>query len=187
MQPDETTWHGSLVLDAAFLASIATVKAIKCACNDSKIDSFVCCIEANARVVPSSPPCLSLQRRPLTSRARVSDVLTHSQLLAPRTGYLPLCAEKIRRHFNLASVGGADDNREGGAGGEMWFEHRGRPLRWNHPIGVLYDCLVGGGKLPWEVVVHIKNYPDALMRSGGNAVETHFINQIKQACQIKVC
>ena len=68
----------------------------------------------------------------------------------------------------------------------MWFEYRGRPLRWNHPIGVLYDCLAGGGKLPWEVVVHVKNYPDTLMRSSGNAVETHFINQVKQACQIKV-
>lgn len=100
------------------------------------------------------------------------------QLLAPRTGYLPLCAEKIRRHYNLSTELADEED-------EMWFEFRGRPLRWNHPIGVLFDCFAGEDT-PWEVTVHIKNYPDCLMRSSGNAVETHFINQIKQACQIKV-
>mmetsp|Transcript_13652 Transcript_13652/g.35084 ORF Transcript_13652/g.35084 Transcript_13652/m.35084 type:complete len:277 (-) Transcript_13652:19-849(-) len=98
-------------------------------------------------------------------------------LLAPRTGYLPLCAEKIRRHYNLPTEIDADAD-------EMWFEHRGRPLRWNHPIGVLFDSFAGDDK-PWEVTVHVKNYPDCLMRAGGNAVETHYINQVKQACQIK--
>eukprot|EP00035_Acanthoeca_spectabilis_P038430 m.52978 g.52978 ORF g.52978 m.52978 type:complete len:277 (+) comp9135_c0_seq2:3259-4089(+) len=108
---------------------------------------------------------------------RPSDTYEPYFLLAPRTGYLPLCAEKIRRHYNL-STGLADEEDE------MWFEFRGRPLRWNHPIGVLFDCFAGEDS-PWEVTVHIKNYPDCLMRSSGNAVETHFINQIKQACQIK--
>eukprot|EP00038_Savillea_parva_P029191 m.69389 g.69389 ORF g.69389 m.69389 type:complete len:279 (-) comp8580_c0_seq2:93-929(-) len=116
------------------------------------------------------------------SDRRASRTFEPYYLLAPRAGYLPLCAEKIRRHYNLelAGAGAADEQQED----EMWFECRGRTLRWNHPIGVLYDCFAGEDR-PWEVIVHIRNYPDGLMRASGNAVETHFINQVKQACQIK--
>lgn len=100
-------------------------------------------------------------------------------LLAPRTGYLTLCADKIRRHFHLSLPTTPEE--------EMWFEFCGRPLKWNHPIGVLYDCFGAPKGLPWELTVHIRNYPETLLMRCPtiNTIETHFINQLKQAAHIK--
>eukprot|EP00040_Diaphanoeca_grandis_P005592 m.33570 g.33570 ORF g.33570 m.33570 type:complete len:287 (-) comp16840_c0_seq1:288-1148(-) len=110
---------------------------------------------------------------------RSSDNYEPFFLLAPRTGYLTLCSDKIRRHFHLPLVTSIDN--------EIWFEYNGRPLKWNNPIGVLYDCFGADKGLPWEVTVHVKNYPESqIMRCASmGVIETHFINQIKQACYIK--
>lgn len=32
-------------------------------------------------------------------------------------------------------------------------------LRWHLPIGLLYD-LHGGGKLPWTIIIHFRDFPD---------------------------
>ena len=36
-------------------------------------------------------------------------------------------------------------------------------VRRNHPIGVLYDCFGAPKGLPWELTVHIRNYPETLL------------------------
>ena len=43
-------------------------------------------------------------------------------------------------------------------GGEMWFEYESVPLRWQIPIGVLFDLAVGEETnredvLPWKITV----------------------------------
>eukprot|EP00041_Stephanoeca_diplocostata_P019863 m.432780 g.432780 ORF g.432780 m.432780 type:complete len:288 (-) comp21414_c1_seq4:782-1645(-) len=115
---------------------------------------------------------------------RSSDTYEPFFMLAPRTGYLTLCAEKIRQHFHLPVPSGSNSSENVD---EMWFEHEGRALKWNMPIGVLYDCIGSDRGLPWSVTVHIKNYPETiLLRCPSMAtIETYFVNQLKQACHIK--
>lgn len=100
-------------------------------------------------------------------------------LLAPRGGYLTLCVDKIRRHFQSDHGAAADP--------VMWFEYKDRPLKWNHPIGVLYDSFAASEGLPWRVQVHTSGYPgDQLIPYTGIAdVEAHFVSQLKQASFIK--
>lgn len=113
---------------------------------------------------------------------RSSDSYEPYFLLAPRTGYLALCADKIRQHFHLSAPDADADGDD-----ELWFEFRGRPLKWNLPVGVLFDSLAADHGLPWSVTVHVKNYPEGLLlRCPSMAtIETYFINQLKQACHIK--
>ena len=48
--------------------------------------------------------------------------------------------------------------------GEMWFSCNGSPLRWHHPIGLLYDLLAGAATdcpdhLPWSITTHFSHFP----------------------------
>jgi len=100
-------------------------------------------------------------------------------LLLPRMSYLPLATDKVRRHF-----AGAGDQQQ-----VMWFSYRGTPLRWHHPIGLLYDllCGTGGGELPWEVTAHLSDFPSDLLLpcSTRDQVETVFMSSLKEADQLK--
>eukprot|EP00039_Didymoeca_costata_P006041 m.87005 g.87005 ORF g.87005 m.87005 type:complete len:256 (-) comp13083_c1_seq1:231-998(-) len=111
-------------------------------------------------------------------RIPVQFELSHAEpfyLLAPRCGYLTMCCEKLKKNFQSELPDGA----------EIWFQHNGIPLKWNYPIGVLYDSY--GSNLPWRVSVQTSNYPDTkLMKcSGMSVVEAHYISQLKQANFIK--
>ena len=54
---------------------------------------------------------------------------------------------------------------------ELWFSYKDVPLKWQIPIGVLYD-LVGGDTLPWEIKLRISEFPaDKLSRLGTNIEE----------------
>jgi len=111
-------------------------------------------------------------------------------LLAPRGGYLTLCSDKITKHFQSQpkqQVSGSAPSALDLQSSEIWFEYQGRALKWNHPIGVLYDSFASTDGLPWRVVVHTSNYPtDRVMRCDGMAaIESHFVGQLKQASFIK--
>ena len=55
---------------------------------------------------------------------------------------------------------------------ELWFSYQDVPLKWQIPIGVLYD-LVGGDTLPWEIKLRISDFPaDKLARLGTTIEET---------------
>jgi len=96
-------------------------------------------------------------------------------ILIPRMSYLPVISSKIRSHF-LSSVAVHEDC--------IWFEEgeSGLPLKWETPVGVLYD-LLGGGVVPWQLTVHFQNFPDnKLMRIKGPAVVMQtFFTTLKQA------
>lgn len=96
-------------------------------------------------------------------------------ILIPRMSYLPVISSKIRSHF-LSSVAVHEDC--------IWFEEgkSGIPLKWETPVGVLYD-LLGDGVLPWRLTVHFQNFPDKeLMRIRGPAVvQQTFFSTLKQA------
>jgi len=102
-------------------------------------------------------------------------------LLLPRMSYLPLATEKVRKHFSTFITGDAN---------HMWFSYAGSPLRWHHPIGLLYDLLAGqegGASLPWQITVHFSRFPveQLLPCHTREQVETVFMSSLKEADQLK--
>jgi len=101
-------------------------------------------------------------------------------LLLPRMSYLPLATEKVRKHFSSYVTGP----------GEMWFSYLGSPMKWHHPIGLLYDLLTGAAQelsLPWQLTVHFSNFPaDILLPCNSReAVESVFMSSLKESDQLK--
>jgi len=73
----------------------------------------------------------------------------------------------------------------------MWFESCGIPLKWHHPIGVLYDGYKENrdnrDTLPWNITVHFTSFPQSELIPCGSreVVESHFMSCIKEADQLK--
>jgi len=101
-------------------------------------------------------------------------------LMLPRMSYLPLATDKVRKYFTPVSK----------QSGEMWFSYRSSPLRWHHPIGLLYDLLVREGSdttLPWPLTVHFSSFPSdqILPCHAREQVESVFMSSLKEADQLK--
>ena len=104
-------------------------------------------------------------------------------VMLPRMSYLPLATDKVRKHFSghLSSSATTD----------MWFSFHGTPLRWHHPIGLLYDVWANNNPdsnmLPWRLTVHFSQFPtDTLLPcQTRDQVETVFMSSLKEADQLK--
>eukprot|EP00092_Neocalanus_flemingeri_P048084 GFUD01054748.1.p1 GENE.GFUD01054748.1~~GFUD01054748.1.p1 ORF type:complete len:268 (+),score=101.12 GFUD01054748.1:55-858(+) len=100
-------------------------------------------------------------------------------LMLPRMSYLPLATDKVRKQFSSHLSGQA---------GEMWFSYRGSPLRWHHPIGLLYDLLADqDSSLPWSITTHFSHFPtdQILSCQAREQVEAVFMASLKEADQLK--
>lgn len=96
-------------------------------------------------------------------------------LSVPRVCYLPLVTQKVHTHFAEYAPALSDG---------MWFEFNGDALKWNFPIGVLYDLYVETDDPVWRLTVHFQSYPneDVIMRCDSkDAVKICFFNYLKQA------
>ncbi|PRP76048.1 putative Autophagy-specific protein [Planoprotostelium fungivorum] len=103
-------------------------------------------------------------------------------LLIPRHTFLPLISKTIHKHFSsfTALLKGTES--------EMWFDHKGIPLKWNYPVGILYDIMNrNSGAQPWEVGVHFQAYPsDVILHCNNeNTVKNYFVNALKESIYIK--
>jgi autophagy-related protein 5 len=74
----------------------------------------------------------------------------------PRQSFLPLVTGPVVEHFLPFAPPMAQPD-------SMWLQHGGEPLRWQVPIGVLYDLLVEADNasascsaLPWQLVVRFQ-------------------------------
>jgi len=83
----------------------------------------------------------------------------------PRQSFLPLVTGPVVEHFLPFAPPMARASA-------MWLQHAGEPLRWQVPVGVLYDLLVGAdddAALPWRLVVRFQGgpvgQPHGLLRS----------------------
>eukprot|EP01083_Nonionella_stella_P069511 185327_1 len=101
-------------------------------------------------------------------------------LLLPRVSYLPLVTEKVHNHFAAYAPALSDG---------MWFEFNDHPLKWNFPIGLLYDLYVNeqyqcSNDPVWRLTVHFQSYPspDVVMSCDNkNVVKTSFFDYLKQS------
>ena len=85
-----------------------------------------------------------------------------------------------------------------------WFSFEDVPLKWQYPLGLLYDLFSGasptqaseidvqhrsssdeqGGPLPWRLTLHFTEWPEqALVRpdAEGKMLHDAFINSVKEA------
>merc|ERR1740117_386431 len=65
----------------------------------------------------------------------------------PRQSLLPFVLEKVKTFFRPFGPPFSH---------EMWLEFQASPLKWQIPVGVLFDILVGdeaGKCLPWQLTV----------------------------------
>jgi len=95
-------------------------------------------------------------------------------ILAPRMSYLPSVTSSVQNHFLLASPPIKN---------EIWFEYKGKPLKWQYPIGVLFDLLSNEGELPWSLSVHFQGFPvETILRCPNQeTVKGLFVNVLKEA------
>eukprot|EP00850_Spirogloea_muscicola_P006609 SM000031S11618 [mRNA] locus=s31:731739:734553:+ [translate_table: standard] len=95
-------------------------------------------------------------------------------LMAPRIGYLPLLAQSLRQHFQVALPPGQDT---------VWLDYQGLPLKWQIPTGVLYDLLVLVSSGPWPLTVHFRSYPSSVLLdwSDEDNIKWSYINALKEA------
>lgn len=104
-------------------------------------------------------------------------------LLLPRISYLPLTTSKVHNHFICYAPALSDG---------MWFEYIDKTkkpnikhaLKWNYPIGVLYDLYHNSDDPLWKLTVHFQSYPsdDILMKCENiNIVKQSFFNNLKES------
>lgn len=67
-----------------------------------------------------------------------------------------------------------------------WFDSNGIPLRWQTPLGVLYDLMTAKDEKPWALTIHFRGYPssDLLPWTGPESLRAAFINSLKEAAYI---
>lgn len=76
-------------------------------------------------------------------------------LMVPRLSYFPLVTDKVRKHF----IKYVDKDKQDH---EMWLEYNGQPIKWQYPIGVLFDLLIEqDDQLPWNITVHFDKFPES--------------------------
>ncbi|GIY47438.1 autophagy protein 5 [Caerostris extrusa] len=100
--------------------------------------------------------------------------------MVPRLTYFPLLADKIQKHFS-------NHVKEDIVGAEMWIDYDSQPLKWHYPVGLLFDYYGSDAKLPWNVTVHFKDFPESELIHCPNksAVQSHFMSTVKEASALK--
>lgn len=99
-----------------------------------------------------------------------------------RNSYLPLLFPLIAVYFRLAETNC------------MWLEFEEAPLKWNLPVGLLFDLVTGLDPLKprtetvWELKLHTKDYPIEyiipLEKDVITTIKGLWFNQMKESCYV---
>ncbi|KAJ4460525.1 putative Autophagy-specific protein 5 [Paratrimastix pyriformis] len=103
--------------------------------------------------------------------------------LVPRVSYFPLVLPEIERYFRALLPAGTtfDATKD-----LPWLEVQGQPLRWQHPVGCLYDLYTAGKadvSAPLPLVLHLRKFPTATIipMHSPEAVRAEFMQMVKEA------
>jgi autophagy-related protein 5 len=79
--------------------------------------------------------------------------------MAPRENYFFYILAEVKSLFDAYGPSDKIDAYD-----EMWFEFNNTPLKWNVPIGVQFDTLIGLANkqkdLPWCLTFHYRGFPE---------------------------
>ena len=75
-------------------------------------------------------------------------------IMVARQTYFPLVTDKTQRYFS-EYISAANRHNP------IWLDFNGTPLKWNYPVGLLYDLYASEGadsavNLPWNLNVHFE-------------------------------
>ncbi|KAI9099797.1 autophagy protein Apg5-domain-containing protein [Phlyctochytrium arcticum] len=74
----------------------------------------------------------------------------------PRCAYLHFIIPEVQRLLRINNIDSEWSEND------VWFDYNGVPLKWHHPVGLIYDQIATNGKvnsLPWQITVHFQNFP----------------------------
>ncbi|KAL4761479.1 autophagy protein 5 [Aspergillus foveolatus] len=128
-----------------------------------------------------------------SSESRTYDQTDPYLISYPRISYLPSLLPRLKAFFYSSLIDPTASEPHDG-----WFSFEGVPLKWHYPVGLLYDLYAGADpatksseaeapgdeQLPWRLVVHFSDWPDAeLVRLDAQGMVMHdaFINSVKEA------
>ena len=129
--------------------------------------------------------------------------LIHDQIHFPRLSYLPFLLARLHAFFSAAFIDPATRPHKG------WFSCQGVALKWQHPVGLLYDLFAGSepsfaqasqrngqpylehegdqirlSTTPWKLTLHYSDWPvDQLIPLDASEKVQHdaFVNSVKEA------
>lgn len=122
--------------------------------------------------------------------------------MVPRSSYLPTLACEITAHFEdstpqlsyglthrdvkvVEEENQVDEDSERRKFVPLWFSDRELAMRWQYPVGVLYD-LVGKRRLPWTLTVHFSKFPQHILDlRNSDTCERTFFHSFKQAVHLE--
>lgn len=64
----------------------------------------------------------------------------------------PVPLIQVQRHFARFV---AEESRTS----PIWLDYNLVPLRWQYPIGLLFDLVANDAPLPWNITVHFNDFP----------------------------
>ncbi|KAI8074894.1 autophagy protein Apg5-domain-containing protein [Gongronella butleri] len=118
---------------------------------------------------------------PVQVQTEPSDPTECVYMEVARCSYLPMLT-----HALCAQV----DRLEGVDPASVWYSFQGEPLKWHHPVGLLYDLLCSAAKrdgkelpLPWPLTMHTDAFPESALLRNPNMETTQdmFMAMIKEA------
>jgi len=102
-------------------------------------------------------------------------------LKAPRNGYLMTLLNEAIEHFKEFAPPSVEiDN--------IWLEANGEPVRWDIPLGVIFDILADDNtELPWKLIFHFRNHPSQQIAkfTGLSAIRHCYMHALKESCSIR--
>ncbi|KAH3678126.1 hypothetical protein WICMUC_001690 [Wickerhamomyces mucosus] len=110
-------------------------------------------------------------------------------LIVARNSYFPIYYKQILQYFKPYLLVPEWSERY-----SWWLEFEDIPLKWNQPIGLLYDSLTGldpekrrlNDHPTWKLNLHYRNYPDEyiLPLNSYETLNSYWINQLKESCYV---
>jgi hypothetical protein len=107
--------------------------------------------------------------------------------MAPRENYLYILIDQVKTMFDSYAPPEKLESYD-----QMWFEFNGSALKWNLPIGVQFDTLVGHStkkeQIPWTLTFHYKGNPipqPTYFKSPLLAYSYTFIHSLKESMALR--